>query len=128
MSERVYRLGWGPWHHKLPWIWSEPGISISQISAERLGAATGDGRQIVLTLLSHCLWVYKGRTDVSERVYRLGWGPWYHKRVGFGVSQAARSTRFQPNDGVLRREMRLHIMFTLFFHCLWVYKGRTNVS
>ena len=27
------------------------------------------------------------RTDVSERVYRLGWGPWHHKRVGFGVSQ-----------------------------------------
>ena len=28
---------------------------------------------------------------MSERVYRLGWGPWHHKRVGFGVSQAAGS-------------------------------------
>ena len=38
-------------------------------------------------VLFHCQWVYKGRTDVSELVYRLGWGPWHHKRVGFGVSQ-----------------------------------------
>ena len=29
----------------------------------------------------HCLWVWKGRTDVSEPVYRLGRGPWHHKRV-----------------------------------------------
>ena len=28
------------------------------------------------------------------------------KGVGFGVSQAAESPRFQPNDGVLLREMR----------------------
>ena len=26
---------------------------------------------------------------MSERGYRLGWGPWHHKGVGFGVSQAA---------------------------------------
>ena len=36
---------------------------------------------------------------MSERVYSLGRGPWEHKRVGFGVSQAAESPRFQPNDG-----------------------------
>ena len=28
--------------YKLHWIWSEPGISIAQMSAERLGAATVD--------------------------------------------------------------------------------------
>ena len=28
---------------------------------------------------------------MSERVYRLGRGPWHHQRVGFGVSLAARS-------------------------------------
>ena len=43
---------------------------------------------------------------MSERVYSLGRGPWQCKGVGFGVSQAAGSPRFQPNDGVLLREMR----------------------
>ena len=38
---------------------------------------------------------------MSERVYGLGRGPWQHKRVGFGVSQAAGSPRFQLNNGVL---------------------------
>ena len=33
--------------------------------------------------------IEKVRTDESERGYRLGRGPWQHKRVGFGVSQAA---------------------------------------
>ena len=37
----------------------------------------------------HCQWVWKGRTDASERVYILGRGPWHHESVGFGVSQAA---------------------------------------
>ena len=38
-----------------------------------------------------------------------------YKRVGFGVSQAARSPRFQLNDKVLRREMRwgVHVGFPL---------------
>ena len=54
----------------------------------------------------HCLWVWKGRTDVSERVCGLGRGPWQQKYVGFGVRQAAGSPRFQLNDGVLRLEMR----------------------
>ena len=82
----------------------------------------------MFTVRFHCLWVWKGRTDVSERVYSLGRGPWEHKRVGFEVSQAARSPGFQTNDGVLRPEMRWLIMFTGCFHCLWVLKGRTDVS
>jgi len=77
-------------------------------------------------VLFHCQWVYKGRTDVSELVYRLGWGPWHHKRVGFGVSQASQSPRFQPNGWVLRWEMRWQIAFVVLFHCLWVYKGRKD--
>ena len=32
---------------------------------------------------------------MSERVYILGRGPWLHKYVGFGVSQAAASS---PRD------------------------------
>ena len=35
---------------------------------------------------------------MSEQVYRLGRGPRHHYRVGFGVSQAARTLRFQEND------------------------------
>ena len=54
----------------------------------------------------HCLWVWKGRTDLSERVHRLGRGPCHQKCVGFGVSQADRLPRFRPNDWVLRGEMR----------------------
>ena len=50
MSERFYRLGRGPWHHKsigfgvsqAHWIWSEPGCWIVQISNERRGAAATD--------------------------------------------------------------------------------------
>ena len=57
---------------------------------------------------------------MSERVYRLGRGPWQHNMLGFGVSQAARSPRFQPNDGVLRQEMRWPHVFMVVFHCLWV--------
>ena len=72
------------------------------------------------------------RTDVSERVYRLGRGPiWHHKRVGFGVvSQAAsaRLPKLHPNDGVLRWEMRWQCVFMVFSNCLWVEKGRTDVS
>ena len=40
--------------------------------------------------------------------------------VGFGVGQAARSPRFQTNDGVLRQEMRWPHVFRVVFHCLWV--------
>ena len=60
---------------------------------------------------------------MSERVYRLGRGPWHHKRVGFGVSQAARSPRFQTNDGVLRREMRWPHVFTVFSTAYGYGKG-----
>ena len=55
----------------------------------------------VFRVVFHCLWVWQGRTDVSERVYGLGRGPWHDKCVGFGVRRAARSHRFQPNNGVL---------------------------
>ena len=37
---------------------------------------------------------------MSEQVYRLGRGPKHNKPVRFGVSQAARTLRFQLNDGV----------------------------
>ena len=46
-----------------------------------------------------------------------------HKRVGFGVSQAARSPRFQPNDGVLRREMRWPFVFMVFSTAYGYGKG-----
>ena len=51
---------------------------------------------------------------MSERVCGLGRGPWQHKRVGFGVSQAARSASFQPNNWVLRQEMRWPFVFVVF--------------
>ena len=76
----------------------------------------------------HCLWVWKGRTDVSEQVYRLGRGPRHHKPVGFGVSQAGRSARFQTDIGKLQWKLRWRLVFMVFFHCLWVWKGRTDVS
>ena len=41
-------------------------------------------------------------TGLSERIYGLGRGPWHDKCVGFGVCLAAKSHRFQANDGVLR--------------------------
>ena len=45
-------------------------------------------RPFAITVFFHCLWVWKGRTDVGERVYRLGSSPWPNIRVGFGVSQS----------------------------------------
>ena len=33
-------------------------------------------RPFVFIVVFHCLWVWKGRTDVSEPVYRLERGPW----------------------------------------------------
>ena len=48
---------------------------------------------------------------MSKRVYRLGRGPWPHQHVGFLVSQAAISPKFQPNKGVLQREMRRPSVF-----------------
>ena len=38
----------------------------------------------------------------------------------FVVRQAARSTRFQLNDGVLRLEMRWAQVFMVVFNCIWV--------
>ena len=57
---------------------------------------------LVFVVVFHCLWVWKGRTDVSEQVYRLARCPRHHYRVGFGGSQAARTARFQTDIGVLR--------------------------
>ena len=79
-------------------------------------------------VLFHCHCILKRKTDVSERVYGLGRGPWLHECVGFGVGQAAGSPRFQLNDGVLRRKMRLLFVFMVLFHCHWVSKGRADVS
>ena len=37
----------------------------------------------------HCLWVWKGGSDGSQAVYRLGRGPWREEEsIGFGVSQS----------------------------------------
>ena len=82
----------------------------------------------VFRVVFHCLWVWKGRTGVSERVYGVERGPWHDKCAGFGVRLAARSHRFQANDGVLRLEMRWTDVIRVVFHCLWVWKGRTGVS
>ena len=45
-----------------------------------------------------------------------------------GVGQAAGSPRFQRHFGVLGQDERWPTVFMLFFHCLWVWKGRTDVS
>ena len=44
MSERVYRLGRGPWHHKCVGFGASyiAGCEIAQILAERWGAVTAD--------------------------------------------------------------------------------------
>ena len=65
---------------------------------------------------------------MSEQGYRLGRGSWRHKPVRFGVSQAARTLRFQLNDGVLRWKLRWPPVFMVFSYCLWVSKGWTDVS
>jgi len=72
--------------------------------------------------------VWKGRTDVSEPVYGSARGPRHHYCFGFGVSQAARSARFQMDNGVLRWKLGWRLVLMVFFHCLWVWKGRTDVS
>ena len=66
----------------------------------------------VFTVFFHCLWVWKGRTDVSKQVYRLGRGPWPRNRVGFGVSQAAGSPRFQISR-LLRRSADFYLCIVL---------------
>ena len=76
--------------------------------------------RLVLMVFFHCLWVWKGRTDVSEPVYRQARGPMHHKPVRFGVSQAARTLRFQLNDGVLQWKLRFPLVFMVFSHCLGV--------
>ena len=129
MSERVYRLGRGPWQRNRVGfgVCQAAGSPIIQLSH---GVLELEMRwQHMFRLFVHCLWVWKGRMDVSERIYRLGRGPWQRNRVAeSGVCQAAGSPRFQPINGVLQREMRWQHMFTLFVLCLWVWKGRTDVS
>ena len=36
--------------------------------------------------------------------------------------------RFKMNDGVLRRQMRMPLVFMVLYHYLWLWKGRTDVS
>ena len=50
----------------------------------------------MFTVCFHCLWVWKGRTDVSERVYSLGRGPLEHKRVGAFIRKNARGLLVRP--------------------------------
>ena len=72
---------------------------IAQISDKRWGAEVTDELVIqVHDMFSHRLWVWKGRTHVSEWVYRLGRGPWRHKHVGFGVSKKAARAIAQISD------------------------------
>ena len=40
----------------------------------------------------------------------------------------AKSPRFQMNVGVLRRQLTWLFVLMVVFHCLWVWKGRTDVS
>ena len=67
---------------------------------------------------------------MSELVYRLLGG--VHDTINafdlVCASQAVRLLRFQPDDSVLRWEMRWPQVLMVFFHCLWVWKGRTDVS
>ena len=79
MSEWAYRLAtMGPWQHKRVGLLEfgvarQAGCWIAQISAERWDAAVGDEVAVhvaFMVVYFHCLWVWKGRTDVSERVYR----------------------------------------------------------
>ena len=103
MSEWVCRLGRGPWHQKCVGFGVSQAARSPKFQVEDGGMLRGAIRQPhVFMVFFHCLWVLmNGRTDVSERVYRLGRGPRLQKCVGFGVSQAARLPRFRPNDGVL---------------------------
>ena len=40
-----------------------------------------------------------------------------------------RQERFRLDDwGLLRQKMRWPLVFMVFFHCHWVWKGRTDVS
>ena len=50
---------------------------------------------------------------MSERVYRLGRGPWHHESVGFGVSQAAGSSRFLGAAATDEVAVRVHGVFPL---------------
>ena len=129
VSEQVYRPGRRPWQHKR----AQFGMSQATTGSPRFWPDDGVLRQkmrwhFVFMACFHCLWVWKGRTDVSEQVYRPGRGQRQHKRAQFGVSQAAGSPRFWPDDGELRGKMRWHFMSMVCFHCLLVWKGRTDVS
>ena len=66
---------------------------------------------------------------MCERVYRLGRGPGPRNRVGFGASRLLdRQERLRLDDWVLRQKMRWPLVFMVFFHCIWVWKRRTDVS
>ncbi|EJK49189.1 hypothetical protein THAOC_31963 [Thalassiosira oceanica] len=54
----------------------------------------------------------------------------YTKTSDFECAKAARpagSLRFPLNNGVLRWEMRWPLVFMVFSHCLWVWKGRADM-
>ena len=65
---------------------------------------------------------------MSERVCRPGRGPRKHKGVGFGVSQAARTAKSQVNIEVVRWKLGWRLVLMVFPHCLWVWKGKKDVS
>ena len=123
MSEPVYRPARGPRHHYLVGFWVSQAARSARFQMDIGVLRWKLGWRLVLMVFFHCLWVWKGRTDVSEQVYILGRGPRHHKPIRFGVSQAARTLRFQLNDGVLRWKMRWPPVFMVFSHCLMIKKG-----
>jgi len=56
-------------------ILSEPGCWIAQISDEQWSASGEDEVETHFHGVFHCLWVWKGRTDVSDLVCGVGRGP-----------------------------------------------------
>ena len=128
MSEQVYRLGRGPRHHK------PVQFGVSQ-AARTLRFQLNDGvprwklRWPLVFMVNFLLplGIERG-ADVSEQVYRLGRVLRHLKPVRFGASKAARTLIFQLKDGLLRWKLRWPFVFIVISCCLWVSKGRTDVS
>ena len=82
----------------------------------------------VFTVIVRRLWVWKSKSEGSQGVFGLRRGPWLHKSVGFGVSRAAETLRFQLNEELLRWKLGWMLLVTVFFKCLWVWKEKTDMS
>ena len=69
----------------------------------------------MVTVFFFCLWVWKGKVDTSEAVYRLGSGPWRQNLVGFWVSRAAETLRLQLNEELLPMEVGVDVVGYIVF-------------